>query len=261
MLKNIKNDLNFIQKVKPLVLNITNYVSMEFVANSVLAIGGSPIMSVSTVEIEELVSVSNSLNINIGTLDNDFAELAIQAVKLAKKMGKPIILDPVGAGATNMRTELSMQLLEYADIVKGNASELLALSGVKSNTRGVDSCDTMHDVKEVVHKLALSKNCVILVTGAKDLVTDGTQEVINNFGHYLMSYTTGMGCALSAVIATFASVNQDYFEATRNAAAYFSLCGTLAAQNVKAPGSFKSIFLDELFNANFESMQQYIKII
>jgi hydroxyethylthiazole kinase len=261
MLESIKNDLNLIQKRKPLILCITNYVSMEFVADSILAIGGSPIMSVSSVEIEELVSVSSSLNINIGTLNNDFSNLAIKAANLAKKMGKPMVLDPVGAGATKMRTELSMQLAENANVIKGNGSEILALSGGKSNTRGVDSCDTMDDVKGAVQKLAVSKKCVVIVSGVKDLVTDGKQKVINNFGHHLMSYTTGMGCALSAVVAAFTSVNKDYFHASRNAVAYFSLCGNLAAQSVKTPGSFKAAFLDELFKANFKSMQQYIKAI
>lgn len=257
MLSQIKHDLKIIKKTKPLVLNLTNYVTMDFIANSILAIGAAPIMSVLQDESEELIKISNAININIGTLNNDFISHSFSVMQTTKKLERPIVFDPVGAGATYIRTQTAKKLLPYSNVIKGNASEIIALSGGENKTLGVESKHTTSNAKESAYQLASLYKCIVVVTGKQDFVTDGNEELNINYGHSLMSCITGMGCALSAIIASFCSVNKNYFEACKNAVTYFSLCGTIASQNTSYPGSFRTSFIDQLFKADFNRMREF----
>lgn len=257
MLEEIKKDLKVLRDKKPLILNLTNYVTMEFMANALLSLGAAPIMSICSEEIEELIKISDAININIGTLNNDLIVSSMQTIVIAKKLEKPIILDPVGAGATIIRTQTAKDLLLYSSVVKGNASEILALSGGVHKTLGVESVHTTAQAQEAAYNLASKTNCIVVISGKIDFITDGKDDTYIKFGHALMPYITGMGCTLSAVIAAFCTINKDYFKACEHATSYFTLCGELAGKRNPYPGSFHSAFIDELFKADFKQMKAY----
>ncbi len=250
-----KNILDLRQK-KPLVLNLTNLVTMDFIANCLLALGAAPIMSICEDELEELVKISSVIYINIGTLDNSFIRLAKKAVDLAKKHKKSVILDPVGAGATAIRTSTAKYILPHAAIVRGNASEIMALSEHHCTTKGVESVHTLNDAREVAIELALNNKITVVVSGPIDFITDGTNSAEVIHGSPLMQLVTGMGCALTAVIATFEGIMNNPFEASIIGARYFALCGEIVAFNSKNPGIFRSKFIDQLYEADFEKIEK-----
>ena len=260
MINNIESNLKILRQTKPLVLSLTNYVTMDFMANTLLALGAAPIMSEELQEIEELVQISNAVNINIGTLTDKFIEKAKFTCIVAKKYNKPVILDPVGVGASKIRTTTARELLPFADIIRGNASEIIAISDISSKTLGVEST---HEVKAALHiakELALQRNKVVIVSGAEDFITDGTRHQTLNFGSNLMPLVTGMGCSLTAVIAAFKAVIPDSFEAATLSVAYFSLSGQIAEYSTKLPGSFRTAFIDNIYQPNWLEMRKlYVK--
>ncbi|ASD30387.1 hydroxyethylthiazole kinase [Chlamydia abortus] len=259
MLERMQEALQRLRKERPVILNTTNYVSMDFLANCFLAIGASPIMSVSDLELEELIELSSAVYINIGTLDHLFIQRAYRTVDLAVRQNKPVIFDPVAAGATKIRTEVSHHLLAHATIVRGNASEILSFGDVTMKTRGVDSTHSTQDAKDVATALAKEClcGCAIAVSGAIDFITDGQRHTTVELGDPFMSYVVGMGCSLTGVFAAFRSVIDDSFEATKLGIEYFTLCGMLARERCEGPGLFKAYLLDELYASDFSRMRQY----
>lgn len=247
--------LTLLRTRKPIVLCLTNYVTMDFMANCLLALGASPIMSVEESELQELVNISHAINLNIGTLDHAFIKRAHLAVELAKQENKPVILDPVGVGASLMRTQSARDLLPFATIIRGNASEIMALSDNITKTAGVESLNETQQATPYAMNIASSFNCTVTVSGKDDLITDGSRQELLSFGSPLMPLVTGMGCTLTAVIAAFKAVVPDSFSAARLATAYFSLCGNLAEAKSKYPGTFRSSFIDELYAADFNAME------
>jgi hydroxyethylthiazole kinase len=256
MLEQINLAFKEIKKNKPLVLNITNYVTMEYMANVQLAIGASPIMSVCDEELDELISIASTVNINIGTLDEVFIKRCEKAVELAKYHQKPIILDPVGAGASRIRTQTALMLIKEASIVKGNASEIMTLANQKTKTLGVDAINKIEEAKELAIALANQYKITIVVSGPVDFITDGKNELEIPFGSALMSRVTGMGCTLTAVIAAFRGIVKNSFEASSLATLYFGLCGELAEKRARSPGAFRTAFIDALYSADFEQMRE-----
>jgi hydroxyethylthiazole kinase len=254
MINDLKKALNTIKAKKPIILNLTNYVTMDLMANILLAIGASPIMSVAREEFEELVNISSALNINIGTLDDSFIKNSEIAAKAAAAKKIPIILDPTGVGASNIRNEAGKLFSNYANIIRGNASEIIALGSSVAQSGGVDSINTTDQAETIALKIATEKNCTIVVSGSIDLVLDRQKSQKLQYGSPIMSSVTGMGCALNSVIAAFSAVMSDKFEAALFGVAYFSLCGNLAANVSNKPGSFKVAFIDELSTANFDKM-------
>lgn len=250
----MKSALTLLRTTKPIILCLTNYVTMDFMANCLLALGASPIMSVEESELHELIKISHAINLNIGTLDHAFIKRAHFTVELAKQENKPIILDPVGAGASLMRTQSARDLLPFATIVRGNASEIMALSDNFTKTAGVESLNETQQATSCAINIASSFNCTVTVSGKDDLITDGNRQELLSFGSPIMPLVTGMGCTLTAVIAAFRSVIPDSFTAARLATAYFSLCGNLADAKSKYPGTFRTSFLDELYAADFNAM-------
>lgn len=252
-------NLDFLKKQRPLVLCLANYVSIEFVANSLLALRASPIMSEELEELEELMQISNSLYINIGTLTKSFAAKAKAACMIAKKYNKPIVLDPVGAGASIVRNKAANELLPFADIVRGNASEILAVFDSSNHAHGVESVHKVNEAEKAAKLLALKNNCVIAVSGKQDFITDGKKEETLHFGSSLMPLVTGMGCSLTAVIAGFRAIIPDSFESAKLATAYFGLTGQVAESFYQGPGSFKTSFIDNLYEPKWDKIKNYVK--
>ena len=259
MLQNLQSNLLYLRQTKPVVLCLTNYVTADLVANSLLALGASPIMSNDIAEIEELIAISNVLCINIGTLDEISVNRCFKAAELARQHNKPIILDPVGAGASILRTKNATDLLKLCDIVRGNASEIMALVDKNAKTIGVDTTNQVSEATDDAKILAKNFGLVTVVSGKIDFITDGNQEIVLPFGSSIMPYITGMGCALTAVVAAFRGVMQDSYFAAESATAYFGLCGNLAEIKTKKPGAFRTAFIDELFSADFLAMGHVVR--
>ena len=255
LIDDIAQSLQKLRSSKPLVLSLTNHVTMDFMANCLLSLGAAPIMSEDVNELDELVQIVQVLNLNIGTLNNDFLQRAISGAQFAQAASKPIILDPVGAGATAIRTQAAQALLPYAAIVRGNASEIMALAELGNKTLGVEAAHQVDDAAQSARDLARLHHCTIVVSGERDLITDGHRLDHLAFGSALMPCVTGMGCALTAVIAAFRAVIADSYQAARQGAAYYSLCGSLAAGKTNKPGSFRTAFIDELYAADLQAMR------
>lgn len=242
----ISQALMQLREKKPLILNITNFVTMDFMANALLALGAAPIMSVLDSELEELLAISSAININIGTLDNHFITRAIRVADMAKNLDKPVVLDPVGAGATRIRTETAIKLLPFANIVRGNASEIMALCGAANKTLGVEATHSTMQAQASTMTLAKNYQNTVVVSGPTDFITDGHAQHSVLEGSTLMPLITGMGCTLTAVIAAFAAINRDYLKSSLLATTYFGLCGTKAQHKASSPGSFRTAFIDSL---------------
>lgn len=236
-----------LRQQKSLVLCLTNYVTMDFTANCLLSIGAAPIMSECLTEIRELLEISSALYLNLGTLNPHFLERAQYAAECAQILNKPVILDPVGAGASKTRTRAARNFLPYASIVRGNASEIMALTEENSATAGVESIHQVADAQHSADNLAKQHQNVIVISGAEDYITDGNQNILQTDGHPLMSRITGMGCSLTAVIAAFCTLGSSYFNAAHNAVTFFNQAGSRAALKTSVPGTFKVMFIDALY--------------
>ena len=176
--ENLKRDLAILREKSPLVHNITNYVAMNFSANALLAIGASPVMAHAVEEMDDMVAIASALVINIGTLDAEWVRGMLCAGRAAHSMGKPIVLDPVGAGATPYRTATAWEIIRECcpTIIRGNASEIMALVNADITSKGVDSSQSSDDALESAKQLALSTGAVVVISGATDYITDGTSR-------------------------------------------------------------------------------------
>ncbi len=243
-----------VREYKPLVHNITNLVVTEFAANTLLACGASPLMAHDPNELSEIVNISKVLNINIGTLDSEQINNMGLAIQEANQQKKLIIIDPVGAGASLLRTNTALKLIKMSErcIIKGNGSEILALSqNLISKSKGVDSVNSPEQALSAAKLLIKQFNIeCIVITGASDLVISSDSVSEHNNGDQLMTKVTGTGCSLGGIIAAFCAVENDAFKACQSAVSYYGICGELAAGKASGPGSFKSIFLDQMQNIN-----------
>jgi len=255
-------NLKALREKKPLIHNITNYVVMNYTANALLACGASPVMAHASDEVEEMVSLAGALVLNIGTLTPYWIDSMLKAGKRANELNVPIILDPVGSGATKLRTDSAKQLIDELSIsvVRGNASEVLSLAHEGSRTKGVDSIHTVDDAADAALILAKELNTTLAITKTVDLITDGKliYRVFN--GHELMGYVTGTGCTATVIIGAFLAVDRDPVEATTTALAYFGLAGEKAAIKSQAPGSFQVAVLDALYTIDEKQMGEGAKI-
>ena len=248
----------------PLVHNITNFVVMNSSANILLAAGASPVMAHSIDEVDEMTAIAGALVLNIGTLDRSWVESMIRAAKAANAKGIPVILDPVGAGATSLRTDSVKRIMDEAKIsvLRGNASEILALTKSTATTRGVDS--TMGITKAVVTaavETARDLGCIIAMSGEEDVVTDGIRVFRIGNGTPLMTRVTGIGCGLSAVTGAFcAAAGFDHVTATAAAFCWYGLCGEQAAASSTGPGSFFVAFLDALSQVGRSEIMDGLKV-
>lgn len=232
----------------PLVHCITNYVAMNVAANVVLAAGASPAMVHAVEEAEEFAAIAGALTVNIGTLSPPWVEGMKRAIAGAQAAGKPWVLDPVAHFATAYRRGIVSELMALGPtIVRGNASEILALAGEAGGGRGVDATDSVGAAREAATRLARRQDCVIAVSGAEDFVTDGSRAVSITGGSSLMPKVTALGCAQTCLVGAFVAIAaEDAFAATVAGFAAFAVAGRDAEVRSKGPGSFALHFLDAL---------------
>ena len=250
-------NLHAIRRSKPLIHNITNFVVMNYTANALLACGASPVMAHAENEVEEMVSYAGSLVLNIGTLTDAWVAAMLKAGRKATALGKPIILDPVGSGATRLRTETAKSILAWTkvSVVRGNASEILSLAGRNAATKGVDSTDSIEDAGRAAGLLARELGTTLAITGPTDIVTDGHRTLIVEGGHALMPYVTG-----TALVGAFHAVDPDPVSAAATALAFFGLAGERAGAKADGPGTFQIHLLDALYNLSPEDLAKGCRI-
>jgi hydroxyethylthiazole kinase len=244
-------DLAAIRERKPLVHQITNYVVMNETANATLALGALPVRAHAIEEGEELASVAGALVLNIGTLSKHWIEAMLLAAKAANGAGAPVVLDPVGAGATKLRTETAKRILDLAEIavVRGNAAEVATLAGRRAEIRGVESIGASDSGAELAKAAASELGCVVAVTGSVDHVSDGDRVIAVANGHELLATVTGTGCMSSAMTGCFLAVAPDRpLEAAAEALVAFGVAGEDAAHGAKGPGTFHVNLYDALYN-------------
>ncbi|WP_286922820.1 hydroxyethylthiazole kinase [Proteiniphilum sp. UBA5375] len=261
-IEKIIRDLHLVRKKSPLIHNITNFVVMNNTANAILAVGASPVMAHSSDEVAAMAAIASSLVINIGTLEAAWVESMLIAGKTALENSVPVIFDPVGAGATPYRSEISREIIEVCkpSIIRGNASEIMALDDRNARTKGVDSVHSSDAALEAAKALALQSGAVVVVSGARDYITDGNRvETVDN-GNPMMSRVTGMGCTATAIVATFAAINRDYLEAATHGMYIMGITGEIAALMSKGNGSLQMNFLDVLFNLGEDEIKKNIKL-
>ncbi|MDO8736160.1 MAG: hydroxyethylthiazole kinase [Thermoleophilia bacterium] len=256
--------LTRIRKDSPLIHNITNFVVMNSSANILLAIGASPVMAHCQAEVEEMASIASAVVLNIGTIQEDWLESMILAGKTANSVGIPVILDPVGSGATRLRTEAIKKIMEECSIsvLRGNCSEVLSLGSADVRTKGVDSSMSLSDpVVEAAREMANEKNCVIAISGEEDCITDGDRVFRVSNGQPVMTQVTGIGCGLSAVTGAFCAVADDNLAlATAAAFGFYGLCGDLAVKTSDKPASFEVAFIDRLYSTGSEEIEGQLRI-
>ena len=236
------------REAAPLVQCITNYVAMNFAANVLLAAGASPAMVHTPEESGQFAVVAGALTINIGTLSPEWVEGMTRAAASARHSGRPWVLDPVAHFATSYRKATIQKLLiQRPTIIRGNASEILALAGESTSGKGVDAGDAVEAAEAAARSLAAKHGCTIAVTGETDFVTDGARAARIAGGSPLMPRVTATGCALTALVGAFVAVTpEDPFGASLGALAMFKAAGSRAGAGATGPGSFAVAFLDAL---------------
>ena len=255
-------NLDDLRKQKPLIHNITNFVVMNVTANALLSMGASPVMAHAPNEVEEMVSFAGALVLNIGTLTDAWVDAMQSAAKKATDSAIPIILDPVGSGATALRTRSAKRLIEAASltVIRGNASEILSLRDDNSKTKGVDSIHSVEEAADAAKILAAELDTTLAITGPVDLVTDGKRVLRVSNGDPMMATVTGTGCMATATIGAFLAVDDDPVTATATALAYFGLAGEIAARTSQAPGSFMVALLDALYQQTPKDLTEGCRI-
>ena len=252
--------LRELRERKPLVHQITNYVVMNETANATLALGALPVMAHAPQEVEEMAAVAGALVLNIGTLSEPWVEAMILA---GKATARPIVLDPVGAGATRYRTETARRLLDELDvtIVRGNAAEIATLAGHAAEIRGVESMGIEGSTAELARDAARALGCVVSVTGPVDHVSDGVRIVGIANGHELLGTVSGTGCMSTAVTGSFAAAKPDApLEAAAEALVAFGIAGEDAAREARGPGTFHAALYDALYNLDLATLDARAKL-
>ena len=268
----LKTMLENVRAKSPLVHNITNYVTVNDVANVLLAAGGSPIMSDDADDVEDITSICGGLNINIGTLNKNTIPSMFLAGKKANALGHIVLLDPVGAGASRLRTDTANRLMQEVrfDAVRGNISEIKTLCTGSGSTKGVDA-DAVDAVTEanlddgvaLVKAFARQAGCIIAVTGAIDLVSDGERCWCIRNGRAEMSRITGTGCQLSALMTAFLVANPDRkLDAAAAAVCMMGLAGEIGWANMQ-PGdgnsTYRNRIIDAIFNMTGDALEEGAK--
>ncbi|WNG37799.1 hydroxyethylthiazole kinase [Archangium violaceum] len=261
LISGVWESLKAVRERSPLVHNITNYVVMNNTANALLAVGASPAMVHAREEVADFTAISQALVVNIGTLSPEWVEGMQLAVHSARRARVPWVLDPVGAGATRYRTSTAAELARQAPtVIRGNASEVLAVAGEAGATRGVDSTQSSEASLEAARRLASNLGTVVAVTGKTDYVTDGSRVVAVDNGHPLMARVTGMGCTASALVGAFLAVEPDAVLAAARALSVLGIAGELAAEQSKGPGSLQLHLLDVLYTLDEDTVRARARV-
>jgi hydroxyethylthiazole kinase len=254
---NTGDSLERLRAARPLIHQITNYVVMNETANATLALGALPVMAHAREEVAEMAAFAGALVLNIGTLSPRWVDAMLVAGRVANERGIPVVLDPVGAGATSYRTDTAKRILNdvRVTVLRGNAGEVATLVGVEAEMRGVESIDAGSDSAELARVAGRTLGLVASVTGPIDHVSDGDRLIAVENGHALMASITGTGCMSSALTGCFLAVNRDRpLEAAAEALVAFGVAGEDAAQGAKGPGSFHVALYDALANLDPETL-------
>lgn len=255
--------LEKIRKEKPLIHHITNYVVANETANLTLAFGALPVMSHSIDEVSEMVSHARALLLNIGTLDKSQIESMIVAGKEANELGIPAILDPVGVGATSIRTDSARKIMKEVKIaaIRGNVAEISILAGYQAAIAGVEALGGEEGIEIAVKELAHKWDCLVCATGVTDYVSDGRRLALINNGHPMLSTITGTGCMATTSLAIFLSVSENRFEYAVEGLATFGIIGELAAENAdKLPGTFHQEIYNVTYNLTDETISRMKRV-
>jgi hydroxyethylthiazole kinase len=253
-----------IRERKPLVHQITNYVVMNETANATLALGALPVMAHAREEVEEMVGLASALVINIGTLSPPWVEAMLLAGKRANERGIPVVVDPVGAGATTYRTETARRLLDEVEVtvLRGNAGEIATLVGVEAEVRGVESIAAGGDPAELARSAAEALGVVASVTGPIDHVSDGSEVLRVANGHELLATVSGTGCMSTAITGCFLAAKPEAaLEAAAEALAAFGVAGEDAAAQARGPGSFHAALYDALYNLDPATLDERSRLV
>lgn len=267
-----QNMFENVRTKKPLIHNITNYVTVNDCANIVIACGAAPIMADDKEEVEEITTICAGLNINIGTLNSRTIAAMLLAGKRANERNHPVVLDPVGAGASKLRTDTAIQLLEKVkfSVIRGNISEIKTLASGSGTTKGVDASvsdkvtkENLNEAIAFIKAFARKTEAVIAVTGAIDIVTDGKKAYCIYNGHPMMSSISGTGCQLSAMTAAFVAANPEYLlEAAAAAVSAMGYAGEVAYSRLTrmdGNATYRNYIIDAIYNMTPEMMEKGAK--
>ena len=254
--------LDRVRQQKPVIHHLTNWVTIYDCAQVVKTLGASPVMAHALEEVAEMAQIASALVLNIGTLTADFVEAMKLAAQSGNRKGIPVILDVCGAGATALRDQKCLELLNEVrvDVIKGNASEVARVSGASVITRGVDATEVASDLVLLAEKLADQCKATVVITGKVDIVTDGNTTYLVKNGHPMMTHVVGTGCMATSVIGAFAAVEPDLSLAATCALACYEIAAELAAEKASGPASFKERLFDCLYNLDHETVDRMQKI-
>lgn len=266
--------LENVKRQMPLVHSITNYVTVNDCANIILASGGSPIMADDVGEVSDITSICSSLVINIGTLNERTIDSMITAGKKANELSHPVILDPVGVGASKLRNQTALHLLKEIEfaVIRGNISEIKFLAGSNAATKGVDADqadlitpDNLDNAIKLSKGLSKETGAVIVITGETDIVTEGEKVYLVKNGHSMMSLVSGTGCMLSSVIGSFVGANYDsILKATTTAVTAMALCGELAYKRLEeqdgGTGTYRTLIIDFMSKIDSRMLKDGAKV-
>jgi hydroxyethylthiazole kinase len=255
-------DILKIRSEAPLIHNITNYVVMNVTANALLSLGASPVMAHAQEEVEEMTSHAKALVLNLGTLSAPWIDAMLKAGQAAVNAGIPIVLDPVGSGATQFRTQTAKMLIQKVSpsIIRGNSSEIRSLILDEQCTKGVDSIHAPEQTIEEARLLSGQHGCVVSISGATDVIIERETTIRVFNGHSIMPRITGMGCIATSLTAAFAAVNPSRLHAAANAMALMGIAGEMAAEKSNGPASFEIAFLDALYTIRESDIQSRLRM-
>ncbi|RPH87709.1 MAG: hydroxyethylthiazole kinase [Deltaproteobacteria bacterium] len=259
---NIFKSVEDIRVKSPLIHNITNYVVMNNTANALLAIGASPVMIHAEEEVEDMAAIASALVINIGTISAPWVRGMFKAFAMAVSKGIPVVIDPVGAGATPYRTRTIRELIsaDQPTIIRGNASEIMALTDDQLKTKGVDSTAASGDALHAAQQISKERQCAVCISGEVDYVVFENRMVKIANGNPMMTKVTGLGCTASALCGAFAAVEKDPLAAAAKAMAVMGIAGEMAVEKSAGPGSLQMNFLDILYNLSENDISQHLKM-
>lgn len=255
--------LDRLRKSNPVVHAITNWVTAGDVANALHAVSARPVMAIALEEVEDVASKADALVLNLGTPDPSRVKAMLLAGHRANRLGRPVIFDPVGAGASGFRKEVVQSILSELCIamIRGNRAEIGILAEMGGELRGIDAARGPNDLHGAAKMLSQKTGATVVLSGPQDLVVRNEERVIVENGHPMMGQVTGTGCMLSGIIGAFAAIETDPMVAAAGAVAFFGLAGEQAALQAKGPGTFKAALLDALFTLRPEDIEAGARII
>lgn len=263
--KKVSRSLNNVKTICPLIHHITNYVTVNRCADVVLALGASPVMASAPIEVADMVKISNALVLNIGTCSPENMKAMLIAGKAANENNIPIVLDPVGIGATPFRYNMIMEFLDKLklQVIKGNLSEIKCIAGLKSKSKGVDSLDLDENAAIIAKDLAKKLDCTIAITGKHDVISNGKDTYVLNNGHMLLTTITGTGCMTTSLIGCYLGADNNSLSSAIAGVSTMSIAGELAAKRMTeldGSGSFKTYLMDAIYNIDADTLIKEMKI-